>query len=246
MEDDVANEKISLDNHSKKATENSILIPNTFGSIQQQSDHSICDETPSIHKIKASWEGPNDTLKYNTEEQLWGHLFTTKTQLLLDDFTLFKKNGNMIPLNDTEMKKARENDSSSGIYFSGTVKPLYLTNEDGSNSKFIGCCSNKIAEMTGGPIKEWWMKVDRENQLDLLLGITSELADYYLLTPSKNYQAIHEQQKLNIQSVIATNQVLHDLAYNSIPKVVEDRNHNENVDAVNELVRHLVLGTDRH
>merc|ERR1712223_956885 len=216
-----------------------------FGNkLLEMNAESACDGLSSQNKIKATWKGPDSALRYNTEEELWSHLFTTKTQLLLENFTFFDKDGNIVPLNDEQMTKGNDNGSSKGIYFSGTVKPLYLIDEDENKSTFPSPYSTKVAPIKGGPIKEWWMTVGEEDQTNPLLGIKSELADYYLLTPSKTYQEIHEKQQHKIQSIMATNQVLHELAINDVPKIVEGQKHKKNVDFVNKLIRKLVLNIE--
>lgn len=204
---------------------------------------TIEKEKLDINRIKASWKNGETKTNYCTEEAFWNHLFTTKTQLLLDEFTFFDKDGNMIPLSDDHIRK--HEDVKDGIYFSGRVKPLYLRDDEGKKQKFVsGCCPRQQCEgssdVIGGPIEEWWMNLCGDSHP--LVGITSKLADYYLLVPSNIYQHIHEKHLQNIQITMATQQIVQDVAKSLVPTYLEKQKEEENLAIVNNLVQNLVIG----
>ncbi|XP_028404801.1 DNA (cytosine-5)-methyltransferase 1-like isoform X2 [Dendronephthya gigantea] len=125
---------------------------------------------------------------FTDEEEMCGSYEVDTPQHRITQFSVYDKRNHLCPFDTGLIEKSKK------LFLSGYVKPIYDDNCDANGG---------IPTKDIGPIEEWWITgFDGGN--DVIIGLSTELAEYVLMAPSEEYSFIMDatMEKAYISKIV--------------------------------------------
>ncbi len=153
----------------------------------------------------------DDTL---TVEYIEGEALDERNDYRLTGFTFYDREGHVVPFGSGLVERNAE------LLFSGYVKPVYDDNPS---------LDGGVAVFDGGPINEWWTTGFDGGERHLI-GVSTELAHYYLTAPSDAYAPFMEDvdrkvfvAKLVVERLLEARETMENVEHEDLLHMLEGR-----------------------